>query len=108
VPYKVTKRMTYQNPACERDVETIVYLPTGLAYDIDFRPSALGTTQFSVTLHDSGTLKQVTLNSDPAASATLEAAGEVAAGLVPLAAAATACGPVKSETILGLAPLFAK
>lgn len=79
---------------CVREVSIdVLHLP-GAAYTLDVRPAPFAANEFSVTLHESGTLKQVTLNSDPQADETIEAVGALggelagaAARLVPLFAA---------------------
>jgi hypothetical protein len=76
---------------CVREVTLeIVHLP-GAAYTLDVRPGLFAASEFSVTLYESGTLKQVTVNSDPQVDETLEAVGALGE---KLAAAAAKIAPV--------------
>jgi hypothetical protein len=71
---------------CVREVTLeIVHLP-GAAYALDVRPGLFASSEFSVTLHESGTLKQLSLNSDPQVDETLEAAGALGEKLAGAAA----------------------
>lgn len=105
--------------SCVREVSAeIVYLPLGEEQRIDSQRGWFASNQLSVQLHESGTLKQVALGSDPQVDEVLSAAGglaeklaNAAATLAPLVAMAPlarpgaevpACAPGVS---LKLAPL---
>ena len=82
----VAERVQQGRPKCVREVTLdVVHLP-GAAYTLDVRRGLFSTSEFSVTLHESGTLKQVTLDSDPQVDETLEAAGALGEGLAAAAA----------------------
>jgi|GEM_PF-4594110 len=89
-------------PQCVREVTLeIAYLP-GAAYALDLRPGLFASNEFSVTLHESGTLKQVTLNSDPQVDETLEAVGALGEGLASAAATvAPLLAPPAAEVLPG-------
>lgn len=73
-------------PQCVREVTLeIVHLP-GAAYALDLRPGLFAASEFSVTLHESGTLKQVTLNSDPQVDEAIESVGVLGESLATAAA----------------------
>ncbi len=114
----VTEREQAGKAACVREVSAeIVFLPLGAERRIDSRRGFLASNQLSVQLHESGSLKQVSLNSDPRADETLAAAGGLArslagaaATLAPLAAAPAAravlpAAPCTPGVALKLAPL---
>lgn len=91
-PWLVKRTIVSERPQrvgeaqCVREVTLeIVHLP-GAAYTLDVRPGLFAASEFSVTLHESGTLKQVTLNSDPQIDETLEAVGSLAEKLAGAAA----------------------
>jgi hypothetical protein len=97
----VSEREQGSRRACVVEVSAeIVYLPLGEEQRIDSRRGFLASNQLSVQLHESGTLRQVALNSDPQADEALAAAGDLvrelasaAATLAPLAALAPAARP---------------
>lgn len=89
-------------PQCVREVTLeIAYLP-GAAYALDLRPGVFAANEFSVTLHESGTLKQVTLNSDPQVDETIEAVGALGESLAAVAAkVAPLLAPPAAEVLPG-------
>lgn len=91
-PWLVKRTVVSERPQrsgearCVREVTLeIVHLP-GAAYTLDVRPGLFAASEFSVTLHESGTLKQVTLNSDPQVDETLEGVGALGEKLAGAAA----------------------
>src|SRR2546427_53190 len=62
VPYVLTKQIDTEK-CPRRTEESIVHLPIGDPYDVNFEPAQLAKTEFTVVLADDGGLKQVTLNS---------------------------------------------
>jgi hypothetical protein len=118
-PFVVTKQVTLldaKKVRCgEEKRREFVTLPLGESYalNIDTTWSWFAANEFSVELYESGSLKKVTLNSDPQLDETVEATAklvEEAAGLVTtVAAAGTAadrgepdagtCGAHKEEVI---------
>jgi len=101
VPYILTKEI--ETEKCQTKIEeSIVHLPVGDPYDINFVPSAFAKSEFSVTLNDDGGLKQVTLNSTPQLAETIKSVADLTEKVSKLAiagAGAPQCGAVVSETI---------
>ena len=88
---------------CVREVTLeILHLP-GAAYTLDVRPGLFASSEFAVALHESGTLKQVSLNTDPQVDETLEAVGALGEGLAAAAAkvAPLLAGPASVEVLPG-------
>jgi hypothetical protein len=103
----VTEKEQGGKAACVREVEAeIVFLPLGEERRIDSRRGFLSSNQLSVQLHESGTLKQLSLNSDPRADETLAAAGGLARSLAGAAAAAAplAAAPGAARAVLQAPP----
>ncbi len=73
----VVKEITRKSGA-KQTVETVESLPLGEVYDINVRQGLFSATEFSVSLTEQGTLKQVTLNADPQVDETIKAAAELA------------------------------
>jgi hypothetical protein len=92
-------------PQCVREVTLeIAHLP-GAAYALDVQPGLFASSEFSVTLHESGTLRQVTLNSDPQVDEALEAVGGLGESLAAAAArVAPLLAPPASVEVLPGAP----
>ncbi len=72
----VVKEITRKS-GFRQTVETVSVLPLGVAYDINVKQGWFSSTQFSVSLTDEGTLKQVTFDADPQVDETLKAAADV-------------------------------
>ena len=74
----LTERTQSGVRVCVEEVSLeVVFLPGGAVQELDFEPGLFSANQFSVTLADSGALRQVTLNSDPQVDETLAAAGNL-------------------------------
>ena len=93
VAYLMKKDRTYQKATtgdCVREVsKQVVYLPGGESYELDFSRGVFASSQFTVQLNESGTLKQVSLNSDPQVDEAIAAVGglvEKVAGVAALVA----------------------
>ena len=72
----VVKEITRKSGAKQK-VEEIALLPLGEAYDINVKRGWFSATEFSVSLSEQGTLKQVTLNADPQVDETIKAVADV-------------------------------
>ena len=115
----VTEKEQGGQPTCVTEVSAeVVYLAGAEEHRIDTQRGFLASNQLSVQLHESGTLKQVSLNSDPRIDETLGAVGGLleklagaAATVAPLAAAPRAAQailrapPCTPSVTLKLAPL---
>ena len=96
----VVKEITRTSGAKQK-VEEIALLPLGEAYDIHVKQGWFSSTEFSVSLTDQGTLKQVTLNADPQVDETIKAVADVL-GNVPIlkATRGNEDDPVVTEAII--------
>ncbi len=72
----VVKEITRKSGAKQR-IEEIALLPLGEAYDINVKQGIFSATEFSVSVTDQGTLKQVTLNADPQVDETLKGVADL-------------------------------
>lgn len=73
------------SPKTETSLET---LPIGGTYGVKFEPSWFGKGEFTIDLNENGTLKTLTLNSDPQFAENLGAATEFLKTIVPVPPAA--------------------
>lgn len=82
----VHNRHSEQGENCTpTEFTTTISLGTGELYYVNLKPAQLAKSGFSVKLTDSGTLAEVGMNTEPAASETVKATGETLASLLPFA-----------------------
>jgi len=67
-------------------VVTLESIPIGEEYFISFDPAKFGKAEFSVELTDGGTLRKVSLGSDPGTSSAVEAATGLISAVLPFIA----------------------
>ena len=106
----VVRKQSVTEKCKPQTLESIVHLPLGRAYDVNFSGGWFADNQFSVSFGENGMLKQVTLNSDPQLDESLAAAAALTERLSAAAGAASAagCGATLSESILEVRPLVVK
>lgn len=74
--------------ACKLDerITTLEVLPFGELYHVGFKPAPFGKSEFKLDLGESGTLKTVSLNSDPKAPEALKEVGALLGTVLPFVA----------------------
>lgn len=102
MPYILTKEIETEKCPPKTE-ESIIHLPVGNPYDVNFEPAQLAKSEFTIMLGDDGGLKQVTLNSTPQIAETIKSIAELAekaSKFAISAAGAAPCGAVLSERII--------
>lgn len=82
ISYTKTQAWDGAKKLCVRTVSAKpAFLPSGRRYYVGVDAARLADTEFSLELTEAGSLKKVSLNSDPQGDETLKAAGELAKNL---------------------------
>lgn len=72
--------------AAKERITTLEVLPLGRVYHVGFRAASMGKSEFKLDLGESGTLKSVSLNSDPKAPEALKEVGALLGTVLPFVA----------------------
>ena len=88
-----------------KSTQSIVQLPVGNPYDVTVKPAWFAKSEFTLMLHETGLLKEVTLNSTPQLAENLNAMATLAKSIGEAIKPSPSltqedCGNVLSETIV--------
>jgi hypothetical protein len=104
--YKITgtyNRHSENGEACTAtDFEKTASLPTGNQYFANVKPGSLSKAEFGMTFADSGSLASITMNTEPAAADTINAATTALSTLLPFAGVTPKTTPAPAPTVAGV------